>query len=313
MVGSAVNQAGRSGALTAPSGPAQAALVGAALAAGRLGAGDVACVATHGTGTQLGDPLEVGALASTLGWASRGGGPPHSVSLASVKACYGHTEGAAGAAGLLTAVASVRQRAATPVAGLGAVNPHVGAALVDWLRRTNGCSMGVPARQAGPSPALGAPSALVGASSFGMSGVNAHALVCAADGGQHAPSPPALPWRRARFWFGPHPHRLAHPRAGQGEVGVFRCDWSLFLSMDQGRHSGQEERQRSRPPPLHPTRQHQPHALSGSLPPCPRHPWHSFWTTGYGTARCCRLPPRWRRWAAQSWPWSVRGRRRLMA
>jgi acyl transferase domain-containing protein len=54
---SAVNSAGRSSGLTAPSGPAQQALVAAALAAGQLAAAELALLAVHGTGTQLGDPI----------------------------------------------------------------------------------------------------------------------------------------------------------------------------------------------------------------------------------------------------------------
>lgn len=55
--GSAVNTAGRSSGLTAPSGPAQQKLLVAALAAGNLRAADVASVSVHGTGTALGDPI----------------------------------------------------------------------------------------------------------------------------------------------------------------------------------------------------------------------------------------------------------------
>ena len=57
------------------------------------GANDVSFVAVHGTGTPLGDPIEVSALGHALA-----GGGGHAV-LGSVKACYGHTEGAAGLTG----------------------------------------------------------------------------------------------------------------------------------------------------------------------------------------------------------------------
>jgi acyl transferase domain-containing protein len=55
--GSAVNTAGRSSGLTAPSGPAQQKLVAAALAAAQLSAGALSYLAVHGTGTPLGDPI----------------------------------------------------------------------------------------------------------------------------------------------------------------------------------------------------------------------------------------------------------------
>lgn len=63
----------------------------------------MALVAVHGTGTPLGDPIEVGALGQALGGSP---GPPggRNVVLVSVKSCYGHTEGAAGLTGALLAV-----------------------------------------------------------------------------------------------------------------------------------------------------------------------------------------------------------------
>ena len=64
--GSAYNQAGRSSGLTAPNGPAQTALVRTALRAAALRPQDLAFVSMHGTGTPLGDPIEVGALGQAL-------------------------------------------------------------------------------------------------------------------------------------------------------------------------------------------------------------------------------------------------------
>ena len=69
--GSAVNQDGRSSSLTAPNGPSQQALVAACLQEAELEATAVSLVAVHGTGTPLGDPIEVGALGGVLkssGW-----------------------------------------------------------------------------------------------------------------------------------------------------------------------------------------------------------------------------------------------------
>ncbi|KAK9864440.1 hypothetical protein WJX84_006132 [Apatococcus fuscideae] len=87
--GSAVNQDGRSSSLTAPNGPSQKALVGIALEYAESSKEEVGYVAIHGTGTPLGDPIEVGALAGALA------NSQSPLCLGSVKACYGHTEGAA--------------------------------------------------------------------------------------------------------------------------------------------------------------------------------------------------------------------------
>ncbi|KAK9841828.1 hypothetical protein WJX81_005875 [Elliptochloris bilobata] len=125
MAGSAVNQDGRSSALTAPNGPAQSALVRAALASAAASADNVACVSVHGTGTPLGDPIEVGALRQALDPAA--GAPP--LALVSSKACCGHTEGAAGLTGLLLTAAALREGARPPVAHLRALNPYVATAL----------------------------------------------------------------------------------------------------------------------------------------------------------------------------------------
>ena len=95
--GSAVNQDGRSSGLTAPNGPSQRALMRTALQHAGLSAAAVAIVAVHGTGTPLGDPIEVGAIQQTYGTeAARG-----QLALASNKSCFGHTEGAAGEHALL--------------------------------------------------------------------------------------------------------------------------------------------------------------------------------------------------------------------
>ena len=93
-------QDGKSSGLTAPNGPSQTTLLRAALNAASAKPQDVALVSVHGTGTPLGDPIEIGALGQGLG-ASTGREP---LTVLSNKSCFGHTEGAAGLIHLAFAV-----------------------------------------------------------------------------------------------------------------------------------------------------------------------------------------------------------------
>ena len=64
--GTFVNQDGRSSSLTAPNGPSQQAAIRGALAAAKATAADVSMLEMHGTGTPLGDPIEMGAASAVL-------------------------------------------------------------------------------------------------------------------------------------------------------------------------------------------------------------------------------------------------------
>lgn len=207
VVGSAVNQDGRSSSLTAPHGPSQQNLIAAALQDASLGPRVVEFVALHGTGTPLGDPIEVGAVGKALG--RDGGSAAGVLSVGSNKACYGHTEGTAGVTGALLALTSLNEAARAPIVNLRSTNPYVEAALTSWRDAADRPLASLP-RQAGPGPAsLG--SLIAGTSSFGMSGVNAHAFVSSSAAGerylQTSPMRPQL-WQRSRTWPAPPPIAL---------------------------------------------------------------------------------------------------------
>merc|ERR1712025_1430862 len=97
VVGCAVNQDGRSSSLTAPNGPSQQAVIRAAIADSAVPAEGVLGLQMHGTGTALGDPIEVSALSGVV-LAGRGRSSP--LALGAVKATSGHAEAAAGTAGV---------------------------------------------------------------------------------------------------------------------------------------------------------------------------------------------------------------------
>jgi Beta-ketoacyl synthase, C-terminal domain len=96
VLGSVVNQDGRSSSLTAPNGPSQAVLIKEALKAADVAPSSLVQVAMHGTGTPLGDPIEVNALGQVFSGDADQRTP---LTLGSAKSCFGHTEATAGLTG----------------------------------------------------------------------------------------------------------------------------------------------------------------------------------------------------------------------
>ena len=125
-----VNQDGRSSSLTAPNGPSQQGVIGSALRDAGVSASSICDLQMHGTGTSLGDPIEVGAAGAVLL-----GSRSQPLSLSAVKATVGHSEPAAGIAGVMQSVASLSFRSSIGMRHLIHVNPHVAGALVHDLNR----------------------------------------------------------------------------------------------------------------------------------------------------------------------------------
>lgn len=123
IFGTAVNSCGRSSGLTAPSGPSQQYLISTIMVSVGMTGREVSSVSVHGTGTALGDPIEVGALINALSTATDD--IRSDVPLLSNKSCYGHTEGTAGLSGLLLSISSLSQSIAPPVINLRNLNPHL--------------------------------------------------------------------------------------------------------------------------------------------------------------------------------------------
>ena len=118
-------------AVQAPHGPSQTALILAAMAAADQP--DLSFVAAHGTGTPLGDPIETGALCKAASVLQQGDGSvelmqPQTITIGSIKTLLGHTEGTAGLAGLLLAVATGTHGSAMPLR-YRSLNPFVAASL----------------------------------------------------------------------------------------------------------------------------------------------------------------------------------------
>jgi acyl carrier protein len=223
VVGCAVNQDGRSSSLTAPNGPSQQAVIRAAIADSAVPAEGVLGLQMHGTGTALGDPIEVSALSGVV-LAGRGRSSP--LALGAVKATSGHAEAAAGTAGVLQAAGSLAQRATALLPHVRELNPLVGNALASAGASLEGRAPAQVPLQEGPQvstePAGGA--CAVGVSSFAFQGSNAHALVAVTEAGSDSREESGA-WRRRRCWFtAASPNRLVERalRAPRGGVALLQ-------------------------------------------------------------------------------------------
>ncbi|MGI8509199.1 MAG: SDR family NAD(P)-dependent oxidoreductase [Gemmatimonadaceae bacterium] len=160
---SASNNDGSSSPFMTPSRTGQAELLRHAYERAGVGPETVQYVEAHGTGTEVGDPVEVGALADVIG-AGRGANQP--CILGSSKTNIGHTEAAAGVAGLIKAVLCLQNKVIPPSLHFVTPNPNI-----PW----EDLPFRVPT-VATPWPGDGMP-ARAGVNSFGISGTNAHVVL----------------------------------------------------------------------------------------------------------------------------------------
>ncbi|QDV72209.1 type I polyketide synthase [Botrimarina mediterranea] len=185
ILGSAVNQDGRTPGISAPSVTQQEACLQSALADAGLQPDDVDYIEGHGTGTPLGDPIELQALAHVF---RKKDADQQPLWVTSVKSNIGHTETVSGAAGLIKTVLLMQHEVVPPQLHLERLNPH---AHLEGSRVTP-----LTERQQWPSQqANGGRRRVAGVSSFGFGGTNTHLVI------GEAPLPVAIE---------PRPERTAH-------------------------------------------------------------------------------------------------------
>lgn len=161
--GSAINQDGHSNGLTAPNGLSQQAVIRQALKNGGVNPEQISYVETHGTGTPLGDPIEVEALNAVYGQTRS---DKLACLIGAVKTNLGHLEGAAGVAGFIKTVLALQHHTIPANLHFQELNPYIaldGSRLVIASQETTW--------ETGPEPRM------AGVSSFGWSGTNAHLIL----------------------------------------------------------------------------------------------------------------------------------------
>jgi polyketide synthase PksL len=170
--GSAINAGGRTNGYTVPNSSAQSKLVSQALKRANVSAQDLSYIEAHGTGTPLGDPIEIAGLTRAFG---DNRGVTQYCSIGSLKSNIGHCESAAGIAGLTKVLLQLQHRQLVPSLHSERPNPEIDfaqtpfrvqARLEYWkrpLREIGGVMQEIPR--------------LAGVSSFGAGGANAHIVV----------------------------------------------------------------------------------------------------------------------------------------
>jgi len=164
--GSAINHDGRSSGLTVPNQAAQERLLQRAIEAAKFKPDDIDYLEAHGTGTALGDPIEMGALAAVFHGRSR------PLWVGSVKTNIGHLEAAAGIAGVIKVILALEHEAIPPHLHFRRPNPYI-----PWNEFPASIPTGQVPWSRGERPRA------AGVSSFGFSGTNAHVIL------QEAPLP----------------------------------------------------------------------------------------------------------------------------
>ena len=170
--GAALNHGGKANGYTVPNPNAQADVIARALKASGLDARAISYIEAHGTGTSLGDPIEIAGLSKAFSLHTQ---DKQFCAIGSAKSNIGHCEGAAGIAGITKVLMQMKHKQLAPSLHSSVLNPHIDfanspfvvqQALTDWMRPI----LTIDGKeQEGPR--------IAGVASFGAGGSNAYVLI----------------------------------------------------------------------------------------------------------------------------------------
>jgi polyketide synthase PksN len=180
--GSALNHGGKTNGYTVPSPQAQATVIGRALAESRIDPRAISYIEAHGTGTRLGDPIEIAALGKAFGQFTQ---DTAFCRIGSAKSNIGHCESAAGIAGLTKVLLQMQHQQIVPSLHSAELNPHIDFAATPFVVNQELRPWEQPVIDGRTLPRI------AGISSFGAGGSNAHLIV--EEYRQPAYQPMALP------------------------------------------------------------------------------------------------------------------------
>ncbi|MGN6152105.1 MAG: SDR family NAD(P)-dependent oxidoreductase [Lysobacteraceae bacterium] len=170
--GSAISHGGRNSGYSVPNSKAQCDVITAALKRADVDARSIGYIEAHGTGTELGDPIEISGLNQTF---ERYDVPLHSVAIGSIKTNIGHLEAAAGIAGVCKTLLQMRHRTLVPSLHSGELNEFIDFAHSPFVVQQQ-LAPWQPKQVDGVAQPLRA-----GISSFGAGGSNAHVILEAVE------------------------------------------------------------------------------------------------------------------------------------
>ena len=172
--GSALNHGGKTSGYTVPSPNAQAQLIGRVLEKARVDARMISYIEAHGTGTELGDPIEITGLTKAFKAHSEAGATGY-CAIGSVKSNIGHLEAAAGIAGVSKILLQMKHQQLVPSLHAQTLNPNIDFAKTPFVVQHELAPWDKPQLEIdGESKTC---PRMAGISSFGAGGSNAHLIL----------------------------------------------------------------------------------------------------------------------------------------